>query len=133
MPTTRDDIINDLIRVGVEGEVAYTFSEQVRKGRLAKEKTSVEELLPNVEFANLLGKWYLEYCSKIKYMFPKAHAVSYVYNDIRYMWFKKYYPKEFFETYIEYYFGGGEPIDKFEKLKYTSILRECAVRGISIE
>ena len=58
----------------------------------------MKDLVPREELSKELGDWYFAYCDKIRYMFPKAHAISYVYTTLRLAWFKKYYPKEFGEV-----------------------------------
>lgn len=93
----RDDIFDYLTSKGMDKYTAFRIMESVRKGLWAKDKLSerdkkyfVEEMLKiNVP------KWYIDSISKIRYMFPKAHATAYVMNAVRLMWFKKYYPEEF--------------------------------------
>ena len=101
IPALRDDIMNDLLRVGVERKIAFKFSDRVRKGLLAHGRVGEDELLLYKEVTKPLGDWYFECCSKVRYMFPKAHAVAYVYNDIRCAWFKKNYSKEYYETCMD--------------------------------
>ena len=74
--------------------------EAVRKGKVAKGgfKDGWEEAMREHEVPD----WYIESCRKIKYMFPKAHAVAYLMSAIRLMWFKIYRPPEFYAVYFTY-------------------------------
>ena len=71
------------------GGDAYKINEVVRKGLLARGKANDE--LENFfkELVKPLGDWYFDYCSKIRYMFLKAHAAASVMNAVRCAWFKK--------------------------------------------
>lgn len=92
--STRDDIMVYLIHKGLPPKTAFSIMEKVRKGKgLTPEH---EEIMTEYK----VPEWYIESCKKIKYMFPKGHAVAYVMMAVRIAYFKVYYPKEYYTTYF---------------------------------
>lgn len=91
---TRDDIMNYLIYNGLDKKRSFKMMEKVRKGKGLTEEE--EEYMKE----NRIPKWYIESCQKIKYMFPKAHAVAYVMMSFRIAYFKVHYPEAFYATYF---------------------------------
>ena len=86
----RDNIMNDLIRYGMENSLSFKIMESVRKGKGLKpewEETMINTGVPD---------WYIGSCKKIKYMFPKAHAAAYVMSAIRLGWYKVHMPIAFY-------------------------------------
>ncbi len=91
---TRDDIMLYLIGKGLEKKKAFNIMEKVRKGKDLSPEDETDMRVHDVP------KWYIESCNKIKYMFPKAHAVAYVMMSYRIAYFKVYYPEAFYCTYF---------------------------------
>ncbi len=90
---TRDDIMTYLLLKDMPPKRAFTIMEQVRKGKGLKEQDETEMREHNVP------EWYIESCKKIKYMFPKAHAVAYVTMGFRVAYYKVHYPIEYYCAY----------------------------------
>ncbi len=90
----RDDIMLFLISKGVDAKRAFKIMETVRKGR-----GLTEDMESDMRAAGV-PEWYIESCKKIKYLFPKAHAVAYVMMALRIAWFKVHRPLEFYCAYF---------------------------------
>jgi DNA polymerase-3 subunit alpha (Gram-positive type) len=90
----RDDIMVYLTHKGLKPKQAFDIMESVRKGKGLTPKWI--ELMK----AHDIDQWYIESCQKIKYMFPKAHAVAYVIMAVRVAWYKVYYPLAYYISYF---------------------------------
>ena len=90
----RDDIMSRLMEYKLESKDAFSIMEHVRKG---KGLTGEEEALM---LEHNVPRWYIESCRKIKYMFPKAHAVAYVIMAVRIAWFKVYHPEYYYVSFF---------------------------------
>ncbi len=90
----RDDIMNYLIDKGVAPKMAFTTMESVRKGKGLKpemEQAMIDHNVPD---------WFMDSCKKIKYMFPKGHAVAYVMSALRVAWYKVHQPLAYYAAYF---------------------------------
>lgn len=111
---TRDDIMLYLIFKGVEAGHAFKIMESVRKGKGLKPEDEEAMRAANVD------EWYIESCKKIKYMFPKAHAVAYVTMAFRIAYYKVHYPTAF---YIAYYSVRADDFDATIMAKGPEVAR----------
>ena len=90
----RDDIMLYLISCGMPEKRSFKIMEAVRKGRGLPEGAEEEMRAAGVP------DWYIGSCKKIKYLFPKAHAVAYVMMAFRIAWFKVHEPLAFYAAYF---------------------------------
>ena len=91
---TRDDIMNFLIGKGIANKMSFDIMESVRKGKGLK---------PEMEQAMLerdVPPWAIDSLKKIKYMFPRGHAVAYVTMALRVAWYKVYRPLAYYAAYF---------------------------------
>ncbi len=90
----RDDIMIYLISCGMPDKRAFKIMESVRKGRGLPPGAEEEMVAAGVP------DWYITSCKKIKYLFPKAHAVAYCMMAFRIAWFTVYHPLAFYAAYF---------------------------------
>ncbi len=90
----RDDIMLYLIKCGMPEKRSFKIMESVRKGRGLPDGAEEEMLAAGVP------EWYIGSCKKIKYLFPKGHAVAYVMMAFRIAWFKVHAPQAFYAAYF---------------------------------
>ncbi len=90
----RDDIMIFLISCGMPEKRSFKIMEAVRKGKGLPEGAEEEMKAAGVP------DWYIGSCKKIKYLFPKAHAVAYVMMAFRIAWFKVHHPLAFYAAFF---------------------------------
>ena len=91
---TRDDIMNYLIAHGMEASLSFKIMERVRKGKGLTdemEQAMIEGAIPG---------WFVDSCKKIKYMFPRGHAVAYSMSSFRIAYYKVHHPLAFYAVYF---------------------------------
>lgn len=120
---TRDDIMLYLIMQGLDSAEAFSISEKVRKGR-GLSQDNINEMRKHS-----VPAWYIESCQKIKYMFPKAHAVAYVQMAIRIAYYKIYYPIEYYATYLSLRGGDFDIIEVYNTHNFHEKVRELNKLG----
>ncbi|MEG2950059.1 MAG: PolC-type DNA polymerase III [Clostridia bacterium] len=112
---TRDDIMNYLIAKGVPSKISFDTMESVRKGRGLKPEMEAAMNEHNVP------AWFIDSCKKIKYMFPKGHAVAYVTMGLRVAWYKVYLPQAYYAAYFSI---RGDGFDAGRMLLSNETLRD---------
>ncbi|MDD3048624.1 MAG: PolC-type DNA polymerase III [Bacilli bacterium] len=96
----RDDIMVYLSYHGLDPKDAFKIMEFVRKGKPSKEPDEWHNTWVPKMIEKNIPAWYIESCFRIKYMFPKAHAVAYVMMGCRVAWFKVHQPINYYCAYL---------------------------------
>ena len=100
----RDDIMVYLMYHGLSPIKSFKIMEFVRKGRAALKKTEDDKKLWEEYKKTMEEKhipdWFIDSCSKIMYMFPKAHAAAYVISAFRIAWYKVHKPVYFYSSWF---------------------------------
>lgn len=113
--STRDYIMHYLLDKGLDRKSAFSIMEWVRKGRATGRRSRYgfkPEMLQEM-FDHEVPNRFIDSCRNIEYLFPKAHAVQYTIQAWRLLYFKLYYPEEFYKAYIRY-----EAIRESDLFKY---------------
>lgn len=154
--STRDDVMTSLIAKGVEPSMAFKVMEFVRKGKAAKK--GLEPAMKEAMLQAGIKDWYLKSCEKVKYLFPKAHAVAYVLMAYRIAYCKVHYPSAYYAAYFtvrapdfdaSYLIHGKDHIKSFIKnvydqgfnasatdksaVTYLELVVEMLERGLTID
>ena len=92
---SRDDIMLYLMNMTMPKDDAYRIMDSVRKGKgLTYEQ---KRMMSEAD----VPEWYIQVCEKIRYLFPKAHAVSYTMMAVRLAYYMVYYTSEYYESLSE--------------------------------
>ena len=85
--------MNYLIAHNMEASLSFSIMERVRKGR-----GLTDEMEDAMKKGNIPA-WFIDSCKKIKYMFPRGHAVAYTMMAFDVAYFKVHYPLPFYAVY----------------------------------
>lgn len=93
--STRDDIFLYLLERGFDRKTAFKIAEKVRKGSVASGGCDNWSVWAKEMESHGVPEWYIRSCEKITYLFPRAHAASYVLLALRMAYYKEYFPEIF--------------------------------------
>lgn len=102
MIACREDIWNLLVIKGINNKNAFIATEFIRKGKWDELSEEIKEEIKN-NLNDEKGKIYFSILSKIKYIFPKPHAIAYSMTAWRVAFYKLNYPKEFYSVLLTHH------------------------------
>lgn len=93
---TREDIFNKLLDKAIDRQTAFEITKAVRSGK----SNSLSDEHMRILREHGVENRYIYSMKKIRYLFPKAHAVSYISAAMRLGWYKIHYPIEFYTAFF---------------------------------
>lgn len=100
--STRDDIVLYLIERGFDRKNAFKIAENVRKGKAYSGRCCNWPVWVQEMKDHGVPEWYIRSCEKICYLFPRAHAASYVLFALKMAYYKVYFPEAFEQVINDY-------------------------------
>lgn len=94
----RNDVYDYLVSHGIDDRTAFAIAEDVRKGKVCRGKSQDWDDWERILVKRNIPEWFTWSCKRIKYMFPRAHAYSYVLTSWRLAWYKLHYPLQFYKV-----------------------------------
>lgn len=93
---TPEDIYEKLMDYGMDSRTAFQIANLVRKGKFfLKTSNAVEEMR-----RYKVPEWFVLSCEKIRYLMSRAQVVEAAKLELRILYYKINYPKEFDEVYL---------------------------------
>lgn len=97
---TRDDIMDCLVKYGIEPETAFDIAEDVRKSKVSGGRSVVWQK-HQPELIDKVPELYLKAIAGISFCFPKGHSLEYSLRAMQLAYFKVYYPEKFYAAWLE--------------------------------
>lgn len=98
----REDILSLLDSKGVDKKSAFSATEFIRKGKWDKLDENIKEIIRE-KLKGEEGEIYFSILEKIKYIFPKPHAIAYTMTAWRTAYYKVYFPEIFYSVLLTYH------------------------------
>lgn len=98
----RDDIMTRLADIyDIPAQEGFKLMEVVRKGKyLDPNNAELREKYNAMMREHNVPESFIESCEKIKYLFPKGHAVAYCMMAVRVGWYKLYQPLAYYAAFL---------------------------------
>lgn len=91
----REDIFEHCLSIGISREIAYEITENIRMGRVFRNRCDQWEDWKRVMIERDTPEWFVRSCERTEYLFPRAHLVSYMRMHMRMGWFALRFQEEF--------------------------------------